>query len=307
MMKKLMFPALAMSGAVALTFSIYLYQQSIDPDAVVVVPHQDRMIAGGPEGPAYNPPADTPPMQEAPPDTTCRPGKDCYNPAPAAPAPAYVAPPALTQDCIARSFVADGNSNCTGCIKNVNFSQSYINMFLNAAYSQPYNARGTDRQRLAIMGLVSAGYCPREVNYSGAYQLPATSIIPQVQGAAVSWRTITLDTRANSWRVNQRANPLFCEADRFGDTGLRRRICETIYVNCNLRPYMQHDCYGVIRDNDDGDSGGNNGRNTGGSSTGGSTTGQKEVDNSNGQTNENQGQGADRSGGQGDGPPGMSQ
>lgn len=323
MMKKLMFPALALSGAVVLIFSIYFYQQSMDPD-IIIVEQQARGVAGGPDTTGYTPPPDsvgTAPVKEAPPDPRCRPGKDCNTHAPytPAPAPAPYAPPVVEEDCIKRSFVNQCDTSKQGCIKNVSFSQSYINMFLNAAYSPPYKLRGTDRQRLAIMGLLTAGYCPRRVNYSGAYRLPPETIIPRPH-AGTNWRNYSLEDRTKSWKTNQRTNPLFCEKDKFDE--IRKAICVVVYKNCSLHRHINRDCNGFLpnrNDDDDNDpsnnvsggstsggtSGGTSGSTSGGTS--GSNSGGKEVDNSQGQTNDNQGHGADRSGGQGDGPPGASQ
>jgi hypothetical protein len=305
-MKKKMFfvvglavSAIAASCFIPLADGNYWWSSWNDP-YVTVVDFPDRLPAGTNTGTPVDPSGQDPtlpedPVEEPPPDysggSDKNPTQPTYNPP--APAPQYQAP---AQSCIEQAFVADKNSSCTGCVKGVSFSSSYVNSYLNAAYYSPYNLRGNDRKRLAILGILTAGYCSPVSRYQSGYQ--SATILPRLNGR---WSDHSLDERTTSWRRNQRGGPLFCSTDALAE--VRRRACETVYRKCNLWRYVDSDCRGVVPDrgNDDDDNGG--GSNNGGT-TGGSTTGEREVGEG---TNDSAGHGADPGGNHGEGPSGASQ
>lgn len=312
MKKKIFFVAgLAVSAVAASCFipladGHYWWSAWNEPQ-VTVVDFPDRLPAGSNLGTPVDSGGQDPTLPDEPVDEEPAPvysGSDknptqpTY-PEPAAPAPQpHSHPPASSQSCIEQAFVADANSNCTGCVKGVSFSSAYVNSYLNAAYNSPYSLRGNDRKRLAILGILTAGYCSPRSQYQNGYQ--SSTLIPRLQG---SWRDHSLDERSTSWRRNQRGNPLFCSTDAFSE--IRKRACETVYRRCNLWSHVDRDCRGVVPDggDDDDDTGG--GGTTGGATTGsttGSTTGEREVGEG---TNDGAGHGNTTGGGNhGGGPPG---
>lgn len=308
-MKKKMFfvaglavSAIAASCFIPLADGNYWWSAWNEPH-VTVVDFPDRFPAGTNDGTPVDAGGQDPtlpedyPVEEPPPDysggSDKNPTQPTYNPPAPAPAPQPQAP---AQSCIERAFVADANSNCTGCVKGVSFSPQYINSYLSAAAQSPYRLRGTSQKRLAILGILTAGYCSFKSKYQHDY--PSSTILPRLNG---NWQDHSLAERTQSWRRNNRRNVLFCNDDSFEE--IRVRACETVYRRCNLWQHVNADCRGVVPDtgNDDDDNGG--GSNNGGSTTG-STTGEREVGEG---TNDGAGHGADQGGGHGEGPSGASQ
>lgn len=306
MKKKIFFVAGVVVSAVAASCFIPLadgeyWWSAWNEPHVTVVDFPDRLPAGTNYGTPIDPGGqdptlpDEPVYEEPPPDYTGGSDKNPTQPSYPAPAPAPApAPPA--QSCIERAFVADPNSNCTGCVKGVAFSSQYINSYLNAAAQSPYRLRGSSQKRLAILGILTAGYCSPRSKYQNSYA--SSSVLPPLHG---NWQDHDLRERTQSWRRNQRRNALFCGNDSFEE--IRVRACETVYRKCNLWQHVNADCRGVVPDrggDDDDNGGGNNGGNNNGGSTSG---GDREVGEG---TNEGSGHGAgsNSGGGHGEGPPG---
>lgn len=312
-MKKKMFfiaglavSAIAASCFIPLADGNYWWSAWNEPH-VTVVEFPGRFPAGTNPGTPIDPNGEDPtlpqdaPVEEPPPDYTGGSDKNPTQPTYPTPEPA---PQPQAQNCLEKAFSADCNPNrWPGCIKGVSFSSAYINSYLRAAISAPYNLGsgsggrtcGTNCKRLALLGVVTAGYCNPTSKYQSGYQ--SSTVLPRLVGP---WSDHDLRDRKSNWLRNQQGNPLYCQHDSFDAN--RTRICEIAYKHCNLQAYVDRDCRGVVpdHDNDDNDHGG--GSTTG--STSGGTTGEREVGEG---TNQGAGHGADQGGGHGEGPSGVSQ
>jgi hypothetical protein len=292
--------AIAASCFIPLADGNYWWSTWSEPH-VTVAELPERMPAGGNDGGTpidaggADPTLPETPYEEPPVEYQDG-GKDApaAPPAPAPyPEPAPYVPPTYG-NCLQRAF---GGEAAGG----INFSSAYINSYLRAAVNAPYNLGvdggkcGNNCKRLAIMGILSAGYCNPTSRYQNAYQ--SSTVLPRLTR---SWTNYNLTERTREWRRNHKDNTLYCANDAFdsGASGKRIRICENVYAICGItRNYAQRDCRGLTDDDDD-DGGGN--------STGGNTNGgQLEVGRG---TNEGSGHGVPTGGGdtgaQSSGPPG---